>query len=129
MGYAVKCFLIKDNKALLVKQIKDTDDLWIFPGGKLEDDESPDDCVHREMKKELGIDVEIIKRLGEIDNVWQGRRDLLYCFVCQVMEGEISIRKEEIREAKWFLIDQLPALGPTSDRIFKLWLREQAQEL
>lgn len=125
MGFAVKCILIKDNKYLLVKQVKDTDDSWVFPGGKIEGNEGAEGCAHREMKEELGIDIEIIKRLGEIDNVWQGRRDLLYCFVCQVMEDEISIRKEEIREAKWFFINKLPKLGPTSEKMLKLWLSDR----
>jgi len=126
MGYAVKCLLIKNNDVLLVKQVKDNDDLWIFPGGKLEKGENPNDCVHREMKEELGINVEIIEKIGEIDNVWQGRRDLLYCFVCRVIEDEILIRKEEIREANWFPIDKLPTLDPTSNKIFEVWLRNKS---
>lgn len=128
VGYAVKCLLIKNNDVLLVKQVKDNDDLWIFPGGKLEEGENPNNCVHREMKEELGINIEIIEKIGQMDNVWQGRRDLLYCFVCRVLDDRILIRKKEIREAKWFSLDKLPALGPTSIKMLELWLNNKSKD-
>ena len=95
MGHAVKCILVKEQQLLLVKQVKDNDDLWIFPGGKLDEGESPADCVKREMKEELGIDVEIVEKIGEIDNTWQGRRDLLNCFVCRVKDDKISFYRKK----------------------------------
>ena len=124
MGYAIKCILIKEQQFLLVKQVKDSDDLWIFPGGKINQGENSIDCVKREMKEELGVDIEIVEKLGEVDNVWQGRRDLLSCFICRVKDNKILIRKEEIREAKWFSLDELPPLGPTSIKLLDMWFKK-----
>ena len=39
--------------------------VWLYPGGHVEDDETPDGAVVREVKEETGLDVEII---GDIDN-------------------------------------------------------------
>ena len=47
---------------VLIAQRKQTDmlgGLWEFPGGKLEDDETIEECIARELKEELGINVEV----------------------------------------------------------------------
>ena len=121
MGYAVKCILVKGNQFLLVKHIKDNDDLWIFPGGKLNENESPEDCVKREMLEEMGLVIEKYESIGEMQNIWKERDDLLYLFVCQVTDDKITINKKEIREFAWFPGDKLPPLGPTSTKILKIW--------
>jgi 8-oxo-dGTP diphosphatase len=51
----------RDGKILLAKRKKD-DPLkgkWEFPGGKIEGNESPEDCLRRELHEELGIDVKV----------------------------------------------------------------------
>lgn len=51
--------IIKDNKLLLVHHAKL--DKWLFPGGHLEENETPDDSVIREIKEETGLDIELVK--------------------------------------------------------------------
>ena len=36
---------------------------WEFPGGKVEDQEQIEDCLKREIKEELGVEIEILERL------------------------------------------------------------------
>lgn len=50
-----------EGKILLARRKKD-DPLrskWEFPGGKMEPGESPEECLKRELKEELGIDAEV----------------------------------------------------------------------
>jgi 8-oxo-dGTP diphosphatase len=59
--------LVKDGKVLIAKR-KSTDklpDKWEFPGGKIEPDETPRDCLAREMVEEFGITVSVSEFLGE----------------------------------------------------------------
>ena len=59
--------IVKDGKVLIAKR-KPTDklpDKWEFPGGKIEPDETPRDCLAREMKEEFGITVSVGEFLGE----------------------------------------------------------------
>jgi hypothetical protein len=59
--------LVKDRKVLIAKR-KSTDklpDKWEFPGGKIEPDETPQDCLAREMEEEFGITVSVGEFLGE----------------------------------------------------------------
>ena len=59
--------LVKNGKVLVAKR-KSTDklpDKWEFPGGKIEPDETPRDCLAREMQEEFGITVSVGDFLGE----------------------------------------------------------------
>ncbi len=59
------CVLIKENKILLLNRIKTG---WYeLPGGKIEDNETPEQTAVREIKEELCCDVNIIKHLGKKD--------------------------------------------------------------
>ena len=53
--------LIKNNRILIAKR-KHSDKLsgkWEFPGGKIEEGETPEECLKRELKEELNIDISI----------------------------------------------------------------------
>ena len=54
--------IIKDNKLLVTKDNKD--DFYKIPGGKVEENESLEECAVRELKQETGLDCEIIKELS-----------------------------------------------------------------
>jgi len=59
--------IIHGNK-LLIAQRKPTDKLpnkWEFPGGKVEDGESFEECLTREMQEEFSIDVTVGNFIGE----------------------------------------------------------------
>ena len=63
--------LIKNNKVLIVQR-KSTDILankWEFPGGKIELNESPEDCLIRELKEEFSIDVKIVDYSCKLDKM------------------------------------------------------------
>ena len=45
------------------KEGKSLENLWEFPGGKVEKDEDEESCLKREMLEEFGIDVQVIKYL------------------------------------------------------------------
>jgi len=59
--------------------------LWEFPGGKVDGDESHQAALRREMKEELGSDVEVGDRLLEIDHVYPERHVALHFYRCALL--------------------------------------------
>jgi 8-oxo-dGTP diphosphatase len=61
---------------------------WEFPGGKLEPDESPDECLVREFQEELGIQIRVGQILDVIFHRYPERTVLLLFYACELIDGE-----------------------------------------
>jgi 8-oxo-dGTP diphosphatase len=62
----VTCAIIEKEDIVLVVQRSSTMSLplkWEFPGGKIEIGETEDECIIREVKEELNLEIEVSKRL------------------------------------------------------------------
>ena len=61
MKQTTLCYLEQDDKYLMLHRVKKANDAshdkWIGVGGKCEADESPDECMKREVKEETGLDI------------------------------------------------------------------------
>lgn len=62
MDLVVAGYIINKNRVLLIQHKKL--DLWLPVGGHIEKDETPDDALLREIKEEIGIDVEILNYIN-----------------------------------------------------------------
>lgn len=90
----------KDNKFLIVKRKIQEDNLtWVFPGGKVEERESPEKAVMREVIEESGIKCKIRKYLG--NRLHPNSKKRVGYYACKYVSGEIKLTDEEIIDAKW----------------------------
>lgn len=60
--------IIKDGKILLMRRIKNGEEYYVFPGGGVEEGESPDEALEREIKEELSLDIKNYEKVFEIEN-------------------------------------------------------------
>lgn len=62
--------------------------LWEFPGGKLEAHESFEDCLVRELREELGIEISVGAELEDITHAYPEKTVHLKFFKCALLAGE-----------------------------------------
>ena len=74
--------------------------LWEFPGGKLESGESLTDALQREMREELGVEVEIGKKIDCVEHAYPDRTVCLHFYHCQLKGKPRPMLKQRIRWVK-----------------------------
>lgn len=83
--------------------------LWEFPGGKLEPQETVEACIRREIKEELGIEVEVGKQLIAVDHAYSHFKVTLNVHHCRHLSGEPQpIECDEVRWIELADIDEYP---------------------
>jgi 8-oxo-dGTP diphosphatase len=89
----VSAGLVFRNGKLLITQRRSKDHLgglWEFPGGKRECDESDEECLRRELREELRIEVEVKELLESIRHDYPEKSVHLKFFRCVLLKGEPS---------------------------------------
>ncbi len=80
---------------------------WEFPGGKIEANETVEECIRREIKEELGVEVAVRERLLTINHDYVKFTVTLFVHHCQYLSGEPqTIECDEVRWVKVEDIDQ-----------------------
>lgn len=80
-------------------------DMWEFPGGKIEEGESKEEALHREIKEELEIDIKNLEYLTTIEYDYSTFHLTMHCFTCEMAGGEIHLNAHN--DAKWISVDEL----------------------
>src|SRR5664280_3138207 len=62
--------------------------LWEFPGGKREADETFEECLVREIREELGVDISVGELFEEVTHAYPEKSVQLKFFICQLLAGE-----------------------------------------
>ena len=102
------CYLVRDGKVLLIRKKRGLGAGKINgPGGGVEKDESPEQSVIREVKEEVGIDINSLQFRGIHEFVNNGKLALLcYVFVSGDFEGEAQETEEA--EPLWVDVKEIP---------------------
>jgi 8-oxo-dGTP diphosphatase len=84
-------------------------DGWEFPGGKVEDNESPEAAIVREIKEELNADIEVTGFLTTVEYDYPTFHLSMDCFWAKLKEGpEMELLEHEA--AKWLTLDNLDSV-------------------
>lgn len=103
----VSAAIIVDGDRILATErgYGDFKDLWEFPGGKREEGESGEETIVREIREELSATIAVDRSLCTIEHQYESFHLTMDCFLCHVIDGEISI--EEHEAMKWLTAESL----------------------
>ncbi len=99
--------ILRDGKVLITQRMPEDSlgGLWEFPGGKLHVGETFEQCLAREIKEELGIEIAVGARLQVIEHRAPHRVIQLHCFSCLLLSGEPQAI--ECAAWQWVGVDEL----------------------
>jgi len=107
----VTAAIIEKDGAVLIARRKKAGrfgGVWEFPGGKLEPGESPEECLTRELREELGIDVTVGPCLGSFVYHSSFLAIELVAYQVSILAGELILRDHD--EVRWAQRNELEGL-------------------
>jgi 8-oxo-dGTP diphosphatase len=81
---------------------------WEFPGGKLEEGESPEECLRRELVEEMAVTIAIGRALPQFTHSYDTFTVTLYPFVCTIESDDITLHEHSA--AAWLPPGELHTL-------------------
>lgn len=88
-------------------------DGWEFPGGKIQEGETPQEALKREIMEELDTEIEVGELIDTIEYDYPEFHLSMDCFWCSIVKGDLVLKEHEA--AKWLTkesldeVDWLPA--------------------
>ncbi|MWV12477.1 NAD(+) diphosphatase [Pseudomonas sp. R-28-1W-6] len=98
----------RGDEILLARSPRFVPGVYSTLAGFVEPGESAEECVVREVREEVGIEVRNLQYLGS--QGWPFPHSLMLGFHAEYAGGEIVPQADEIEDAQWFHIEQLPPL-------------------
>lgn len=125
--HVVCAVILKEGRFLLAQrpQGKRLEGCWEFPGGKVEETETPEQALHREISEELGCRLQIIQPGPTIPWSYQWGEILLHSFICELTEDSPMPQTLEHQALRWILTNEIdydsivPADVPVIDWLLK----------
>ena len=72
---------------------------WEFPGGKIEDGETPQEALKREIEEELDTEILVGELIDTIEYDYPTFHLSMDCFWCEIVEGKLVLKEHEA--ARW----------------------------
>jgi len=105
---AVIVAVTKGDKLLLARNKNFVTGTYSVLAGFVEAGETLEECVKREIREEAGIEVKNIKYFGS--QSWPFPNSYMLAFTAEHASGEIQIGEDEIADAGWFSVDEIPQI-------------------
>lgn len=103
--------IIKNNNKIFTtrRSYGEFQNMWEFPGGKMEIGETQEEALTREIKEELELDIDISNSLTTVDYDYPKFHLIMHCFICTICGGKLHLNAHN--DAKWTTLDELDNLN------------------
>jgi NAD+ diphosphatase len=118
--------LIQDGERILMGHKPGWGKRYGLIAGFVEPGETLEECVHREVKEETGIEVQDLHYINS--QPWPFPSQLMVGFMAQYKGGTFQPQDDELDDVRWFTRDTLPQLPPPSSLAYILittWLKQE----
>ncbi|CAA7602358.1 NUDIX hydrolase domain protein [Acididesulfobacillus acetoxydans] len=94
MKEVTAAIIVRDGRVLITQRApgENLAGKWEFPGGKIEAGETPEECLKREIKEELNVDIEVLSFFGQSSYEYDSGTIRLKAFYCRWIAGDFSLR-------------------------------------
>ena len=105
----VAAIIIHDGKILATQRgYGEFKDGWEFPGGKIEQGETPEEALIREIREELDSEIEVGELFDTVEYDYPQFHLSMDCFLCKLQKGKLVLKEHEA--AKWLSREQLDSV-------------------
>ncbi|HHX53080.1 MAG TPA: (deoxy)nucleoside triphosphate pyrophosphohydrolase [Erysipelothrix sp.] len=101
----VGALIVKDNQVLIAQRKNgEFDSLWEFPGGKIEDLETPQDALAREIYEEFEAKIKVENFIVNVFYTYPNFILDMDCFLCSIIDNS-NIKLHDHHKVKWISLD------------------------
>lgn len=105
----VAAIIIHDGKIFATQRgYGEFKDGWEFPGGKIEQGETPEEALIREIREELDSEIEVGELFDTVEYDYPQFHLSMDCFLCKLQKGKLVLKEHEA--AKWLSREQLDSV-------------------
>jgi NAD+ diphosphatase len=108
---AMMVLITRGTEVLLARSPRFPPGIYSALAGFVEPGETIEDCIHREVREEVGLEVDGIRYFAS--QSWAFPHSLMIAYTAEYAGGELRLEPTEIAEAKWFPWDAVPRLPPS----------------
>ena len=120
-GRGVGALVYNDkNEILLLRRNEDgRRKTWAMPGGKVDEGETFDEALKREIMEELGVEIELAEPFSAKPDILEGRLFETVCYKVKIKGDPVIMEKNKVDKLEWFSLDNLPEIDypPSRDAI------------
>ena len=107
---AMMALVTRGRELLLARSHRFVNGVYSALAGFVEPGETIEDCVRREVREEVGVEVDGITYFAS--QSWAFPHSLMIAYTAEYVGGDIRLEDAEIADARWFALDALPPLPP-----------------
>ena len=110
----VAAIIYKDGKILATQRgYGDYKGMWEFPGGKMDQEETQEQAIVREIYEELNVEILVERKVCTVEYDYPQFHLTMHCFWCSIAQG-VPVLKEHLsaqwlEKRQWESVDWLPA--------------------